>query len=41
MKIDANAALHFIGRYLAIGTCVYFGWQIGGWADHFIPNLPS
>lgn len=41
MKIDANAALQFIGRHLAIGLVIYFGWQIGAWLDRFVPNLPS
>lgn len=37
MKIDANAALQFIGKWLAIGAVLHFGLKVGGWLDGVIP----
>lgn len=33
MKVDFNAVLSFIGKWLAIGIVGYFGWKIGGMLD--------
>ena len=39
-KIDFNSLLSFVGKWVGTGACLYFGWQVGGWLDRFIPNLP-
>lgn len=41
MRVDVNQIAQFIGKYLATGLVLYFGWQIGAWLDRFVPNLPS
>lgn len=33
MKVDFNQVLSFIGKWLAVGVVVYFGWKIGGLID--------
>jgi hypothetical protein len=33
MNFNANQALNFVGKWLAIGVIGYFGWKLGGVID--------
>lgn len=39
MKIDFNAAIQFIGKWLAVAVVLHFGFKLGEFLDRMIPAI--